>query len=133
MNINEHAEELKKEEQQVLDILITKMDKVIKNLDQRMQSYVEEARNTDISINPDSYLAKVLAQQGLKDTHENRKNFLQARDELYHTRLLLHYMFSCICVENCCRGIDPIDCSHNEFLSEMRCCRKIGTKRTPQR
>ena len=88
MNINEHAEELKKEEQQVLDILITKMDKVIKNLDQRMQSYVEEARNTDISINPDSYLAKVLAQQGLKDTHENRKNFLQARDELYHTRLL---------------------------------------------
>lgn len=91
MNINEHAEELKKEEQQVLDILITKMDKVIKNLDQRMQSYVEEARNTDISINPDSYLAKVLAQQGLKDTHENRKNFLQARDELYHTRLLLHY------------------------------------------
>lgn len=67
------------------------MDKVIKNLDQRMQSYVEEARNTDISINPDSYLAKVLAQQGLKDTHENRKNFLQARDELYHTRLLLHY------------------------------------------
>lgn len=91
MNINEHAEELKKEEQQVLDILITKMDKVIKNLDQRMQSYVEEARNTDISINPDSYLAKVLAQQGLKDTHENRKNFLHARDELYHTRLLLHY------------------------------------------
>ena len=91
MKINEHAEELKKEEQQVLDILITKMDKVIKNLDQRMQSYVEEARNTDISINPDSYLAKVLAQQGLKDTHENRKNFLQARDELYHTRLLLHY------------------------------------------
>lgn len=91
MNINEQAEELKKEEQQVLDILINKMDKVIKNLDQRMQSYVEEARNTDISINPDSYLAKVLAQQGLKDTHENRKNFLQARDELYHTRLLLHY------------------------------------------
>lgn len=43
MNINEHAEELKKDEQQVLDILITKMDKVIKNLDQRMQSYVEEA------------------------------------------------------------------------------------------
>lgn len=61
MNINEHAEKLKKEEQHVLDILITKMDKVIKNLDQRMQSYVEEARNTDISINPDSYLAKVLA------------------------------------------------------------------------
>ena len=91
MNINEHAEELKKEEQKVLDILITKMDKVIRNLDQRMQGYVEEARNTDISINPDSYLAKVLAQQGLKDTHENRKNFLQARDELYHTRLLLHY------------------------------------------
>ena len=66
MNINEHAEELKKEEQKVLDILITKMDKVIRNLDQRMQGYVEEARNTDISINPDSYLAKVLAQQGLK-------------------------------------------------------------------
>lgn len=47
MNINEHAEELKKEEQKVLDILITKMDKVIRNLDQRMQGYVEEARNTD--------------------------------------------------------------------------------------
>ena len=91
MNLNENAEDLKKEEQNVLDNLITKMDKVIRNLDQRMQSYVEEARNTDISINPDTYLAKLLAQQGLKDTNQNRKKFLQARDELYHTRLLLHY------------------------------------------
>ena len=91
MNLNENAEDLKKEEQNVLDNLITKMDKVIRNLDQRMQNYVEEARNTDISINPDTYLAKLLAQQGLKDTNQNRKKFLQARDELYHTRLLLHY------------------------------------------
>ena len=90
MNLNENAEELKSEEQKVLDILISKMDKVIRNLDKRMQNYIEEARNTDISINLDSYLAKILAQQGLKDTNENRKNFFQARDELYHTRLLLH-------------------------------------------
>ena len=102
MNLNENAEDLKKEEQNVLDNLITKMDKVIRNLDQRMQNYVEEARNTDISINPDTYLAKLLAQQGLKDTNQNRKKFLQARDELYHTRLLLHYK------DVDCEGIDEI-------------------------
>lgn len=91
MNLNENTEELKEEEQKVLDVLIAKMDRAIKKLDQRMQNYVKEAKNIDISINPDSYLEKVLAQQGIKDTNENRKKFLQARDELYHTRLLLHY------------------------------------------
>lgn len=91
MNFNDNPEELKKEEQAVLDNLISRMDQVIKSLDARMRSYVAEARNADISINPDLYLSQILAQQGMKDTAENRKKVLQARDELYHTRLLLQY------------------------------------------
>ena len=54
-----------------------------------MRNYVAEAKNADISINPDLYLSQILAQQGMKDTAENRKKLLQARDELYHTRLLV--------------------------------------------
>lgn len=91
MNFNDNLEELKKEEQSVLDDLISRMDQVLKSLDHRMRNYVAEARNADISINPDLYLAQILAQQGMKDTAENRKKILQARDELYHTRLLLQY------------------------------------------
>ncbi len=91
MNLNENAEELKKEEQRILNILIEKMDKVIDNLDQRMKNYVDEAKNADISINPDSYLARVLAQHGLKETKENKKKWLKAKDELYTERLLLQY------------------------------------------
>lgn len=91
MNINEHAEELKKEEQRVLDELIDRMDKVIEKLDYQMQEYIEEARNIDISLNPDAYLSQLLVQQGLNDTKENRKKVLQARDELYGRRILVHY------------------------------------------
>ena len=91
MNINEHAEELKKEEQRILDELIGRMDKVIEKLDYQMQEYVEEARNIDISLNPDAYLSRLLAKQGLNDTKENRKKVLQARDELYGRRILVHY------------------------------------------
>ena len=56
MNINEHAEELKKDEQQVLDILITKMDKVIKNLDQ-----------TARANNDDNVLAGIMLPNLMKD------------------------------------------------------------------
>ena len=67
------------------------MNRVLQNLDERMQNYVAEARNVDISVNPDLYLSKILLQKGMKDTEENRKKVLHARDELYHTRLLLQY------------------------------------------
>ncbi len=91
MNFNDNPEELKREEQAVLDALISEMDHVLYSLDAKMQEYVAEAKNADISINPDLYLERLLAQRGMRDTSENRKKFLQARDELYHTRLLLHY------------------------------------------
>ena len=93
MNFNDNPERLRSEEQKVLDSLISKMDRVLQSLDRRMREYVAEAKNADISINPDLYLTQVLAQNGIKDTAENRKKLLQARDELYHTRLLLHYDF----------------------------------------
>ena len=91
MNLNDNPETLKQEEQNVLNVLISRMDQVILSLDKRMQEYIREARNKDISVNPDEYLAQVLAQNRIKDTSENRKKFLHARDELYHTRLLLLY------------------------------------------
>ncbi len=91
MNLNDYPEELKVEEQKSLDKLITKMDKVIVSLDDNMKQYVQEAKNADISVNPDLYLSKIMAQQGIKNTNENRKKFLRARDELYTARLLLHY------------------------------------------
>lgn len=91
MNFNDNPEELKKEEQVVLDNLISRMNRILKRLDQNMQNYVAEAKNADISINPDLYLKQLLARQGMKDTTANRKKFLQARDELYDTRLLLEY------------------------------------------
>lgn len=91
MNFNDNPDELKKEEQAVLNNLISRMDQVLKSLDHRMKNYVAEAKNADIAVNPDLYLAQILARQGMKDTAENRKKILQARDELYHTRLLLQY------------------------------------------
>lgn len=91
MNFNDNPERLKKEEQIILDTLISRMDKVLHKLDDRMKGFVSEAKNSDISVNPDSYLSQVLARQGIKDTEENRKKLLQARDELYKTRLLVQY------------------------------------------
>ncbi len=93
MNFNDNPEELKREEQAVLDNLIGRMDQVLCSLDAKMQEYVAEARDANISINPDLYLSQILAQKGIRDTSENRKKLLQARDELYHTRLLLHYEY----------------------------------------
>lgn len=89
MNLNNEPERLKEEEQLALNKLIAEMDEVINVLDEHMKTYVEEAKNIDISINPDTYLARLLNVKGLKNTKENRKKILQARDELYHTRLLL--------------------------------------------
>lgn len=91
MNFNDNPEALKREEQAILNDLISRMNRVLRSLDNRMRNYVAEAKNADISINPDLYLSQILAQQGMKDTAENRKKILQARDELYHTRLLLQY------------------------------------------
>lgn len=91
MNLNEHAKELKKEEQRILDELIGRINNVIGKLDHQMQKYIEEAKNIDISINPDTYLSQLLIKQGLNDTKENRNKILQARDELYDTRILVHY------------------------------------------
>lgn len=89
MNFNDYPEDLKREEQAILEELITQMDHVLESLDNRMRQYVAEAKNADISVNPDLYLSQILAQHGIKDTAENRKKLLQARDELYHTRLLV--------------------------------------------
>ena len=91
MNINEYPEELKNEEQSVLNALIDRMDSVIDSLDNNMKQFVEEAKNADISLNPDMYLSKLMAEKGKRDTDENRKKMLKARDELYRTRLLLKY------------------------------------------
>lgn len=91
MNINDNPDRLRTEEQRILDSLISQMDRVIDRLDNRMQDYVAEAKNSNISINPDLYLSKLLAEKGIKNTAENRKKLLQSRDELYHTRLLLQY------------------------------------------
>lgn len=86
MNLNEYSEDLKREEQAILDELICRMNGVLERLELKMKNYVYEANNADISINPDAYLAKILAKRGMKDTAENRKKILQSRDELYHTR-----------------------------------------------
>ena len=91
MNFNENPEELKNEEQMVLDKLIMQMDKILYRLDRRMKTYVSEAKNADISVNPDAYLARVLAQQGKQNTAKNREKLSRSRDELYDTRLLLQY------------------------------------------
>ena len=45
LNFNDNPEELKQEEQVVLNNLIAKMDRVLKRLDDRMQRYVSEAKN----------------------------------------------------------------------------------------
>lgn len=91
MNINNCKQQLVNEEQRVLDRLIRMLDQDREKLDILIQSYVDEAHNADISVNPDLYLSHLLAQKGLKDTKENRKRLLQSRDELYQTRLLLQY------------------------------------------
>lgn len=97
MNFNDNPEELKQEEQRSLDKLINRMDRILKKLDQKMKNYVSEAKNADITINPDAYLARLLAQQGKKNTAENRDKLLKSRDELYKWRLLLQFDDSAEC------------------------------------
>lgn len=75
MNINSEPDRLKEEEQSILNELIAEMDKVINSLDKKMQTYVDEAKNIDIALNPDSYLSRILNVNGLKDTEENRKKY----------------------------------------------------------
>ena len=91
LNINKDPEKLKAEEQHILDKLILRMENMLDELDDRMRDYVNEAKNIDITLNPDAYLAFLLARKGVQDTTENRKRLLQAREEMYHTRLLLQY------------------------------------------
>lgn len=90
MNLNDDPERLKIEEQKALDKLITKMDKEINKLDQAMKDYVEEAKNADISSDSDSYVKRLLIEKGIKDNDKAREKFLQAREELYEHRILLH-------------------------------------------
>ena len=73
MNINSEPDRLKEEEQSILNELIAEMDKVINSLDKKMQTYVDEAKNIDIALNPDSYLSRILNVNGLKDTEKNIK------------------------------------------------------------
>ncbi len=89
MNFNDYPEELKKEEQTALECLISKIDSALGELDQYMEKYVYEARNINVTMDPDLYLSKLLAERGKKNTEKERKEFLQTRDELYKTRLLL--------------------------------------------
>ena len=89
MNLNENPDRLTEEEQKILSKLISRMDRVVEDLDKKMKQFIAEAKDASISINPDQYLAKLLAQEGIANTEKNRKKVLQARDELYHTRLLL--------------------------------------------
>lgn len=91
MNFNDYSGEMKQEEQLVLNKLISKMDRVLEELDRQMKKFVQEAKNSDIAVNPDLYISRLLAEQGKRDTEENRKKYLKARDELYDTRLLLRY------------------------------------------
>jgi DNA helicase IV len=82
-------QDLIQEEQQVLDVLIENMSGIIDSFEDKEQSYLRELRHIkDIGVYDNIY-AYLLARQGLKDTEENRRKLLQARDELYDTRVKL--------------------------------------------
>ena len=53
MNFNDYSDELKAEEQAVLDDLISRMDLVIDGLDRETQQYIREAKKAIDSQNPD--------------------------------------------------------------------------------
>ena len=89
MNINDYPEELKKEEQNQLDILIKNMDRILAYLDQNMREYVREAQDSRNIGNTDAYASIVLARKKMQDTKENRRRVIEARDELYQMRVLL--------------------------------------------
>lgn len=89
MNINDYSDELRIEEQRILNDVISRMDQAIDELDESMKHFVDEARNIDISVNPDQYVQQLMVRKGIKDTKENREKLIVSRDELYHKRLLL--------------------------------------------
>ena len=89
MNINDFGSELKKEEERILKELIDTMDEIESKLDRQAKEYLREAKDISIDINPDAYLSRLVALNRMKDTEENRKRVLDARDELYQHRLLL--------------------------------------------
>lgn len=91
MNLNDNPSNLIKEEQEILDKLISRLIKVKDKFENQIKDYDDEIDNADISINTDSYLSQIMAQRGLKDTKANRKKILNALDELYNTRLLVQY------------------------------------------
>jgi DNA helicase IV len=118
MNINDYTDELIKEEQDVLDDLISRMDKVINKLDEQMKKYVYEAKNSDISINPDEGMAIKSAQKGKKDAANKKEELRKTRDELYHTRLLLQYEDSSgIGISEVKIGLHSCRHSDEEFVS----------------
>jgi DNA helicase IV len=89
MNLNDYPEDLKQEEQKQLDILIKNMNRFISRLDDRMQEYVKEANDARNVGNTDAYASIVLARRKMLDTKENRRQIIEARDELYRMRVLL--------------------------------------------
>lgn len=89
MNFNDYSDELKAEEQAVLDDLISRMDLVIDGLDRETQQYIREAKKAIDSQNPDEYVDLLLAKRGIEKTAEKKRGMYQGRDELYDHRLLL--------------------------------------------
>lgn len=89
MNFNDYSEELKAEEQTVLDTLISRMDLVIDGLDRETQQYIREAKKAIESQNPDEYVDLLLAKRGIEKTTKTKRGIYRVRDELYDHRLLL--------------------------------------------
>ena len=89
MNINDFGTKLKEEEERILKELIDTMDEIENKLDRQAKEYLKEAKDISIDINPDAYLSRLVALNRMRDTEENRKRILDARDELYQHRLLL--------------------------------------------
>ncbi len=89
MNFNDYSDELKAEEQAVLDDLISRMDLVIDGLDRETQQYIREAKKAIDSQNPDEYVDLLLAKRGIEKTAEKKRGMYQGRDELYDHCLLL--------------------------------------------
>ena len=76
-------------EQKILNRVIDRMDQVLDNLDGKAKEYVKEGKKARAAGAYENYFALLLAEKGLKDTKENRQKLLQARDELYDSRLEL--------------------------------------------
>ncbi|MBE5891467.1 MAG: hypothetical protein E7282_10965 [Lachnospiraceae bacterium] len=78
---------LVREEQEILDDLVDRMNEVIEHLEDKAKVFVEEAKEARNAGIHDNYYAFLLAKNGLKDTEENRKKLQQAKDELYDQRV----------------------------------------------